>query len=110
MQNGVSSWVESVAKLGRPSEMRNKRIGADGLLNQYCALALDVESILRWHVLKIVLQKNRVSYGRDVLALLGFDPSPTDQELLFGRFSSTPSLSEWSGIVAAKPRLGKTTV
>jgi hypothetical protein len=40
-------------------EIRNNRIDAIGLLNQCCALAPDLESILRARMRKIVLQHNR---------------------------------------------------
>src|SRR4030088_2180483 len=40
-------------------KIRNNRIGATGFLNQRCALAPDLESILRARMHKIVLQHNR---------------------------------------------------
>src|SRR5438445_9929921 len=40
-------------------KIRNNRIGANGFLNQRCALTPDLESILRTQTDKIVLQQNR---------------------------------------------------
>src|SRR5258706_15363541 len=40
-------------------KIRNYRIGANGFLNQRCALTPDLESILRTRTGKIVLQHNR---------------------------------------------------
>src|SRR5207302_8394402 len=39
--------------------IRNNRIGANGFLNQRCALTPDLESILRTQTGKILLQQNR---------------------------------------------------
>jgi hypothetical protein len=39
--------------------MRNNRIGANGFLNQRCALAPDLESILRARMSKIVFRQHR---------------------------------------------------
>src|SRR5207247_963476 len=39
-------------------KIRNNRIGANGFLNQRCALTPDLESILRTQTDKIVLQQN----------------------------------------------------
>jgi hypothetical protein len=47
---------ECVAKLFAALRASNNRIEANGPLNQYCALAVDIESILRGRALKIVLQ------------------------------------------------------
>jgi hypothetical protein len=44
-------------------KIRNNRIGANGFLNQRCALTPDLESILRARRGKIVLQHNRVVSG-----------------------------------------------
>src|SRR5438874_10237574 len=40
-------------------KIRNNRIGANGFLNQRCALTPDLESILRTQTGKILLQQNR---------------------------------------------------
>src|SRR5260370_30425691 len=40
-------------------KIRNNRIGANGFLNQRCALTPDLESILRTQTGKILLQRNR---------------------------------------------------
>jgi hypothetical protein len=40
-------------------KIRNNRIGAKGFQNQRCALAPDLESILRARMREIVLQHNR---------------------------------------------------
>src|SRR5947199_6017278 len=42
-------------------KIRNNRIGANGFLNQRCALTPDLESILRTQTGKILLQQNRPS-------------------------------------------------
>jgi hypothetical protein len=47
---------ERVAKLFAALRASNNRIEANGPLNQYCALAVDIESMLRGRALKIVLQ------------------------------------------------------
>jgi hypothetical protein len=47
---------ECVAKLFAALRASNNRIEANGPLNQYCALAVDIESMLRGRALKIVLQ------------------------------------------------------
>src|SRR5436309_14727329 len=39
-------------------KIRNNRIGANGFLNQRCALTPDLESILRTQMGKILLQQN----------------------------------------------------
>src|SRR4029450_5866430 len=44
-------------------KIRNNRIGANGFLNQRCALTPDLESILRARTGKIVLQHNRPQSG-----------------------------------------------
>src|SRR5262249_21232429 len=44
--------------------MRNNRIGANGFLNQRCALTPDPESILRARTGKIVLQHNPPNSGQ----------------------------------------------
>jgi hypothetical protein len=53
---GVRSYPECVAKLFAALRVSNNRIEANGPLNQYCALAVDIESMLRGRALKIVLQ------------------------------------------------------
>jgi hypothetical protein len=52
----VRFWSERVAKLFAALRASNNRIEANGPLNQYCALAVDIESMLRGRALKIVLQ------------------------------------------------------
>ena len=47
---------ECVAKLFAALRASNNRIEATGPLNQYCALAVDIESTLRGRPLKIALQ------------------------------------------------------
>jgi hypothetical protein len=47
---------ECVAKLFAAGRASNNRIEANKPLNQYCALAVDIESMLRGRALKIVLQ------------------------------------------------------
>jgi hypothetical protein len=44
-------------------KIRNNRIGANGFLNQRCALTPDLESILRARTGKIVLQHNPPETG-----------------------------------------------
>jgi hypothetical protein len=51
--------ADFVAKLDQEQLARNIRIEAREFLNQYCALALGLESILRAGPLKIILQQNR---------------------------------------------------
>jgi hypothetical protein len=51
--------ADFVAKLDVEQLARNIRIEAREFLNQHCALALGLESILRAGPLKIVLQQNR---------------------------------------------------
>jgi hypothetical protein len=51
--------ADFVAKLDEELLARNIRIEAREFLNQHCALALGLESILRAGLLKIVLQQNR---------------------------------------------------
>jgi hypothetical protein len=51
--------ADFVAKLDEEPLARNIRIEAREFLNQHCALALGLESILRAGPLKIVLQQNR---------------------------------------------------
>src|SRR5713226_4940655 len=48
-----SPWRSCRIRIG------NNRIGANGFLNQRCALAPDLESILRARVSKIVFQQHR---------------------------------------------------
>jgi hypothetical protein len=48
-----------VAKLFAALRERNNRIEANRPLNQYCALAVDIESMLRGRAFKIVLQHIR---------------------------------------------------
>ena len=62
---GISTCDRSGSMLSKKSprtscriEIRNNRIGANGFLNQRCALAPDLESILRARMRKIVLQQN----------------------------------------------------
>jgi hypothetical protein len=50
---------ECVAKLFAARRASNNRIEANKPLNQYCALAVDIESMLRGRALKIVLQHIR---------------------------------------------------
>jgi DNA-binding winged helix-turn-helix (wHTH) protein len=50
---------ERVAKLFAALRASINRIEANGPLNQYCALAVDIESMLRGRALKIVLQHIR---------------------------------------------------
>jgi hypothetical protein len=52
-------------------EIRNNRIEAIELLNQCCASAPDLESILRARMSKIVLQHNRGSSGLNADVALG---------------------------------------
>jgi hypothetical protein len=83
-----------VAKLGDEPLSRNNRLGAHNFLNQHCAWAPDLESILLARALKIVLQQNRpkgevaarskhvccrVNCGRDLLveSLSAHDPKLT---------------------------------
>jgi hypothetical protein len=58
---------DSVAKLDEDQLARNIRIEAREFLNQHCALALGLESILRAGPLKIVLQQNRRHCGHEFL-------------------------------------------
>jgi hypothetical protein len=51
--------ADFVAKLDEEQSARNIRIELREFLNQHCALALGLESILRAGPLKIVLQQNR---------------------------------------------------
>jgi hypothetical protein len=55
----MTRWADFVAKLDEEQSARNIRIQAREFLNQRCALALGLESILRAGPLKIVLQQNR---------------------------------------------------
>src|SRR6266849_2146104 len=52
-------------------KIRNNRIGAIGFLNQCCALAPDLESILRARMRKIVLQHNHSASGPRCVATVG---------------------------------------
>src|SRR2546427_6583230 len=52
-------------------KIRNNRIGANGFLNQRCALTPDLESILRTQTGKILLQQN---LPRPVIALASERP------------------------------------
>jgi hypothetical protein len=56
--------LDCVAKLDKEQLARNIRIEAREFLNQHCALALGLESILRAGPLKIVLQQNPLDTGR----------------------------------------------
>src|SRR5262245_20578140 len=60
-------------------KIRNNRIGANGFLNQRCALTPDLESILRARTGKIVLQHIRWKSGHaaDITAKTDFDPQET---------------------------------
>jgi hypothetical protein len=60
----VSNAADSVAKLDEDQLARNIRIEAREFLNQHCALALGLESILRAGPLKIVLQQNPAGSGQ----------------------------------------------
>jgi hypothetical protein len=51
--------ADFVAKLDEEQLARNIRIEAREFLNQHCALALGLESILRAGPLKLVLQQDR---------------------------------------------------
>ena len=56
------NWQILLQKSPRRScriKIRNNRIGANGFLNQRCALTPDLESILRTQTGKILLQQNR---------------------------------------------------
>jgi hypothetical protein len=68
---GHQRWIgdvryasDCVAKLDKEQLARNIRIEARKFLNQHCALALGLESILRAGPLKIVLQQNPSDSGR----------------------------------------------
>jgi hypothetical protein len=57
----AADWgaADFVAKLDGEQLARNIRIETREFLNQHCALALGLESMLRAGPLKIVLQQNR---------------------------------------------------
>jgi hypothetical protein len=54
---------DCVAKLDEERRSDNNRIGTNTLLNQYCALPPDLESMLLAWARKIVLQHNRSQSG-----------------------------------------------
>jgi hypothetical protein len=56
--------TDFVTKLDEKQLARNIRIEAREFLNQHCALALGLESILRARPLKIVLQQNRPNQSK----------------------------------------------
>jgi hypothetical protein len=58
-QRDVRSYLDCVAKLFAALRSRNNRIRLNGALNQCCAFAFVLESILLILVVKIVLQHNR---------------------------------------------------
>jgi hypothetical protein len=66
----ISSQIEALAAI------RNNRIGTNGFLNQRCLLVLDLESISRARMSKILLQQNRpdseVSERPDDFGFLGY--------------------------------------
>jgi hypothetical protein len=64
VRSNVGSWRDCVAKLDKEQLARNIRIEAREFLNQHCALALGLESILRAGPLKIVLQQNPAESGQ----------------------------------------------
>ena len=65
--------ADFVAKLDEEQLARNIRIEAREFLNQHCALALGLESILRAGPLKIVLQQNRPT--TDIKGALLYEPT-----------------------------------
>src|SRR5215475_11628965 len=72
----AKSWIV-LQKSPRRScgiEIRKNRIGANEFLNRCCAFTLDLESILRARMRKIVLQHNRESKA-DVLVTFANDAS-----------------------------------
>jgi hypothetical protein len=54
---------DCVAKPHKVQRTGNNKIGMNNFLNQYCTLALDLESMLRVGALKIVLQHNPPESG-----------------------------------------------
>src|SRR5437899_8366585 len=55
----TSGTPAALAAKAATIKIRNNRIGANGFLNQRCALTPDLESILRTQTVKILLQQNR---------------------------------------------------
>jgi hypothetical protein len=68
---------ECVAKLFAALRASNNRIEANGPLNQYCALAVDIESMLRGRALKIVLQHIPPESGHQTRRLKCLTKSPS---------------------------------
>ena len=68
----VRYWSECGAKLFAALRSRNNRIRLSSALNQCCALAFVLESILLVFVVKIVLQHIRSNSGHH--AMSAFDP------------------------------------
>jgi len=60
----VSSERDIVAKVGNGHLARNNRIGTNKLLNQHCASALELESILLTWTRKILLQQYQRESGQ----------------------------------------------
>jgi hypothetical protein len=50
--------LQKSARSSLQAKMRNNRIGTNGFLNQHCALAPDLESMLLARMRKIFLQQN----------------------------------------------------
>src|SRR6059036_3086592 len=67
-------------------KIRNNRIGANGFLNQRCALTPDLESILRTQTGKILLQQNRHEAADHILICEGRFRGEADKQ---GRVAST---------------------